>query len=240
MAIKKGSAKTSTAGSSLIVFDHHATPEATNLHEIAAYHESISWGTATQKMLYKRGSLSQSVKPMTSSMSENISRMRIKEAAALSVAVIDERVWLEKDGVGAEGSKYYKVDNSRRAVWQKRRVYLQDADAAFQDFDDFVSKLFPEAISVFDFLIIHQGIIDNAREKTGDNFSAIWQKLEHKARWVVIDSGRGQPEQARAHNLRWVEYSNLAECLVHYAGNKLKLAELLWTLRASSQDGTFK
>jgi hypothetical protein len=226
-------------GSDTLVFDHSSASDKTKLYEAAAYHESFSWGVPTQKMLQKGGALIKSAEPMTSTMLENISRQKIKEAAALSVAVIDERVWLEKDGPATEGVRHYKGDTSRINVWRKRRVFLQDTNLALQDFEQFVSSCTPPpGDTCFDFLIIHQGIIDSVREKMGgERFLATWRKLDPKARWVVIDSGRGHPEHARNEDLRWVEYSNLAECLVGNAGNKLKLAELLWTLRASAKNG---
>jgi hypothetical protein len=227
------------AGTKWLVFDHSSDADDTELYEIAAFHESFRYGSPSEKMLQKRGSLIKNSELMTSAVIENQTRQRIREAAGLSVAVIDERVWLERDGVATEGASHYK-DVSRLTVWKKRRVFLQDTNLALEDFDTFVNSLSPTSISVFDFVIIHQGIIDSVREKTGSNFDAIWLRLERKTRWLVIDSGRGQPEQARKDDLRWVEYSNLAECLVQYAGNKLKLTELLWTLRASSKDGTFR
>ena len=221
-----------------LVFDHSANSDQTNLYQQAAYHESFSWGSPTQKLLQKGSAFSKSSEMITTATYESINRQRIKEAAALSVAVIDERVWLEKDGPATEGVRHYKGDTTRITVWRKRRVFLQDTNLALDDFLLFVeSCLPPKPDAHFDFLIIHQGIIDGVREKMGgDAFLQAWFTLDRKARWVVIDSGRGHPELARNHNLRWVEYSNLAECLVGNAGNKMKLAELLWTLRASAKN----
>lgn len=223
-----------------LVFDHKSEVDKTSLFKTAAYHEAISWGSPTADMLEKRGQVhGLNAEQMTSEMVERQRRLRLKEMAALSVAVIDERVWLEKDGLASVGVKYYtKTATSRYDVWRKRRVYLQDTNEVLRDFGKFVDSLVPpRGRAHFDFLIIHQGIIDGVRDRLGAKFEERWTSLRRKARWLVVDSGRGQPEQARADDLRWVEYSNLAECLIQYAGDKLKLAELLWTLRASSKSG---
>lgn len=222
-----------------LVFDHREAQDETKLFQKADYHHGFRHWVATGQLL-KKGSQSfvRKSKNITNETIDNLSRLRIKEAAGLSVAVIDERVWLEKDGTAVEGVSHYvsEANTTRFAVWEKRRVYLQDANFALDNFSEFVDNLHPN-LDIFDFLIIHQGIIDTVRDKDKENFDRLWRRLKNRARWVVIDSGRGQPEQAREDDLRWVEYSNLAECLVQYAGDKFRLAELLWTLRASAKIG---
>ncbi|HJT27331.1 MAG TPA: hypothetical protein VJ784_07990 [Pyrinomonadaceae bacterium] len=238
------------ATSQLLVFDHKAGQDKSILFQSAAYHQGFGHGSNVEQMLTQRAKdvvrakigkkIIQDAAKWTDTMADNHKRLRIKETAGLSVAVIDERVWLEKDGPATEGVRNYTGSTSRFDVWKKRRVFLQDANKALDNFSSFVENLDPEGIPVFDFIIIHQGIIDSAKEKEKDKkvFDAIWKTLKNRARWMVIDSGRGQPEQAREDNLRWVEYSNLAECLVQHAGDKFRLAELLWTLRASAKNGT--
>ena len=230
-----------------LVFDHKSAPDKTKLFENAAYHQSFTHGHGVEQMLWQKGKEVRGDKPpkdlirnpaqWTNAMVDNYRRLRIKETTGLSVAIIDERVWLEKDGEATEGVRHYVSSKSRVDVWRKRRVYLQDANKALDNFPHFVENLAPADLPVFDFIIIHQGIIDSIKDKEKDNFDPAWRKLKNRSRWIVIDSGRGQPEQARVHNLRWVEYSNLAECLVQRAGDKFGLAELLWTLRASASNG---
>jgi hypothetical protein len=228
------------APSRWLVFDHKSDADRTTLYRTAAYHESIYFGSPTAEMLEKRGQAHGiNGVHLTTEMVERQRRLRLKEMAALSVAVIDERVWLEKDGLAPSGvKKYSKRATSRYDVWRKRRVYMQDTNEALRDFGKFVDSLTPpRGRYLFDFLIIHQGIIDGVKDRMGGKFEERWTSLRRKARWLVVDSGRGQPEQARADDLRWVEYSNLAECLIQYAGDKMRLVELLWTLRASSRNG---
>ncbi|MGZ8846391.1 MAG: hypothetical protein ACXW3C_07990 [Pyrinomonadaceae bacterium] len=228
-----------------IVFDHGMNPDTTNLFRVSKYHETLSAGMPVIELLDKRkGSLMGGAKHMgvQSDVIERQTNLRVKEVAALSVAVIDERVWLEKDGVAGDGVRKYTTPamRSRLAVWEKRRVYIQNTNKALLDFSAFVDSLTPSNIGIFDFIIIHQGIIDSVKGVGDPHFKDAWRKLKGKARWLVIDSGRGQPEQARLEYLRWVEYSNLAECLIHYAGDKFRLAGLLWTLRASSKEGAVR
>lgn len=222
-----------------LVFDHQTNSDATTLFRAAAYHDTFNQGSPLANLLEKQGR-SRRIRPeqMTAEMLESRRRLYIKEAAALSVAIIDERVWLEKDGAATEGvKKYGGAARSRIVVWRKRRVFVQDTNHALRNFSEFVDTLAPPDRNIFDFIIIHQGIIDGVRDRVGEKFLEKWDSLRRKARWVVVDSGRGQPEQARADDLRWIEYSNLAECLIQHAGDKFRLAELLWTLRASSRTG---
>ena len=117
-------------------------------------------------------------------------------------------------------------------VWEKRRVYLQNADDAVANFSDFVEHMHPpDGNDCFDFVVIHQGIIDEVKKTlTLDKFNAAWTKLKKRTRWLVIDTGRGLPEQARLESHRWVEYSNVAECVARYAGDKFRFAQLLSAL----------
>jgi uncharacterized protein YkuJ len=205
--------------SNYLVFDHKEDSDNTNLFENSAFHYSISGGTHIANLLMEGNPY------------------LIKEMAAISVAVIDERIWLEKDGDAVAGVKYYNnAENKKRInTWKKRRVYLQDTDKVRRNFKEFVKELKPpNRDCFFDFIIIHQGIIDEVRKQLGENeFQEAWEALKSKARWVIITTGRGEPEMARNERLRWVEYSNLAECLIQNAGDKIILAHLLWGLRIS-------
>lgn len=234
-------------GQKLLVFDHLEKSNTTVLFEKAAYHESFSkdGGSSVAKLLLWQSAPSDDASGETSAEQ---SRFRLHETAALSVAIIDERVWLEKDGPASVLTKYTEDFRTREQIWNKRRVFLGDTGKAFDDFEAFIEELTPPDREIFDFIIIHQGIIDAARDKlekmvvsgervSQSRFDRAMNQLRGKARWLVIDSGRGQPEHAVAGNLRWVEYSNLAECVIHNAGDKFRLAELLWRLRASTDSG---
>ncbi|MGZ5434604.1 MAG: hypothetical protein ACXWID_01605 [Pyrinomonadaceae bacterium] len=242
----------------LLVFDHLPRPDTTPLFDQAAFHEPFDGTSALGNLLLLQStpgdeatrdvSADQS-RTRTAETSYDQSRFRLRETAGLSVAIIDERLWLEKDGLATGLTKYTAAFKTREEVWKKRRVFLANTGKAFEDFEAFVEKLKPPDRDLFDFVIIHQGIIDTARDKLEkmvvstdrlrqNRFDKAMNQLREKARWLVVDSGRGQPEHALAWNLRWVEYSNLAECVIHNAGDKFKLAELLWRLRASADNGT--
>jgi hypothetical protein len=227
--------------SPLLVFDHHPASDTTALFRRAAYHEALDSHSPLANLLLKSSTILRGSEELGPALLERERRHRIKETAGMSVAVIDERVWLEKDGPAERGVRKYAAPRSRHDVWARRRVFLQDTNEALRDFGRFAQSLVPTHVEIFDFVIIHQGIIDAVRDKmTTKAFEDAWLGLRAKARWLVVDSGRGQPEKARESNLRWVEYSNLAECLIQEAGDKFKLAELLWTLRASSGSGALK
>ena len=203
----------------LLTFDHKPDSDDTDLYEHAAYHQSIKSNFPTAVLL------------------QDGDQFRIKEACAMSVAVVDERIWKEREEKATTGVIKYDSSESKELAetWKKRRVYLKNTDKAFSNFKRFVAKnLGPPHDVPFDFLIIHQSIIGDAKEKLGENFEPVWEELKSKTRWLIVDTGRGVPDQAREENLRWVEYSNLAECLIRSAGDKRKLMDLLWSVRAGT------
>lgn len=136
-------------------------------------------------------------------------------------------------------------------AWEKGRVWLLNHRNALDNFGKFVADLdtqFMDTLNegdkikpLFDFFIIHQGIIDEIKrldaEKRTSRFEEGWVRLRKKVRWLVVDTGRGRPDQAVNDCLRWVEYSNLADCLVQRAAAKLDLAHLLFALQAEFPKG---
>jgi hypothetical protein len=185
------------------------------LYSKAAFHECFSSGLPTVELL----------------KSEN-NRWRVKEAAAITVAVLDERVFMERNREARKAVGKYKCPGNKtvEGAWKKRRVYLLDHEQAIKRFDNFLN----EGV-VYDFFVIHQGIIDEVKKRDEDCFSRGWKRIKDCSRWIVIDTGRGEPGQARAERLRWVEYSVLSDRLINNAAEKYGLAQLLFALRAKSQ-----
>jgi len=214
-----------------LIYDHKKRPEEDNLFKTASFHHSFSSDEPIAEVFPKPQGNSQPT------ASQIVELLRLWEASAISVAVIDERIWLERDRQARHGVSKY-ADNSDFCLvlnaWKKRRVYLLDPDKAKRNFNEFVTNCLipPEGAQFYDFVIIHQGIIDEIKKSIGDGFKKPWEGLREKARWVIIDTGRGRPDQAKEERLRWVEYSNLAECLVTFAADKLRLAHLLFALQA--------
>jgi len=218
-----------------LVYDHRSPPqEATQLFSTAAFHESFS-ASAEYSFLRKEEN-----PPWT--------RWRVKEAAAVKVGVLDERIFLARDSAAKKGVGKYDCDDYKKVAkaWEKRRVWLLSHQDAIDAFDEFVDNLEREVRGVlnerdkesplFDFFIIHQGIIDeikrNDAKKRMSRFQQGWSKLQERVRWLIIDTGRGRPDQAIKDCLRWVEYSNLADCLIQRAAAKMDLAYLLFALKA--------
>jgi hypothetical protein len=211
-----------TSSQNPLLFDHQGESDNTNLFKKAAFHECFTGGTSTDTLLQSRDSRM---------------RWRVKEAAAISVGVLDERVFLEKDNEAREAvDKYSKSENKKIIkAWQTRRVYLFNHESAIGDFEQFVQNKLAY-YGFLDFFIIHQGIIDAIKksdeEKHTSKFTKGWNILKEKVRWLIIDTGRGRPDQAIRECLRWVEYSNLAEFVLQRCAVKYDLAQLLFALQA--------
>lgn len=206
----------------LLVYDHKPNSDKTKLFEKAHFHECFTRDTPTYCLLNSQ---------------DGWMRWRVKEAAAISVGVLDERIFLEKDKKAKEAVSRYQCENNRKIenAWRKRRVYLFNHEDAINDFKNFVENL-KQSYKALDFFVIHQGIIDAIKkrdeEKRDNKFSSGWKELKEITRWLIIDTGRGRPDQAIKECLRWVEYSNLADCLVQRAAIKYNLAQLLFALQA--------
>ncbi len=216
-----------------LAFDHDGTGEGkvdrTNLYRDSAYHQAIKSGQPMATLLYE-------ALEKAKNKNEEMLLYRIKEAAAVKVGVVDERIFQRRDEIKdfVEGSDKYGEQNSLKikSLWEKRRVDILDIDPIVKDFYSFADSL---EESTYDFFIIHQGLIDDARkpENTGpDRFEEGWKLLKQKVRWVIIDTGRGKPERAMQEGLRWIEYSNLAEYLINRAGDKYGLTRILFALQA--------
>lgn len=195
------------------VFDHKDSADDTALYERSHFHTTFKAGSKTQELL-TNGHL-----PI------------IKEFSLMSVGIIDERIWMKRNIEARYGTKKYTKDESKKLinVWKKRRVDLMDSDLALEKFSVFVDRI----ESMYDFMVVHQGIIEHAKTRV-DNFESVWKELKGKCRWIVVDTGRGKPDRARDEGLRWVEYSNLSECVVESSGDKKKLIDLLTSLRAET------
>jgi len=215
----------------LILFDHSKYVDATDtVLNNTAFHCPFDGNDSTHVLLQSEDH-----------------KWRTKEAAALSVAVLDERVWSDRDTLvsnpDAISSKYPSSHRTVSRAWERQRVHLLDPTEALTDFKSFVSDVKDQMDDdwklpihgMCDFLIVHQGIIDKVKQEQGkDLFKNSWQSLKKRYRWIVIDTGRGSPDQAEEEGLRWVEYSNLADPLLHAAADKFQLSRLLFALRADT------
>ncbi|MBN1155657.1 hypothetical protein JXB12_12135 [candidate division KSB1 bacterium] len=218
---------------SYIAFDHQSDKQDhSDFYMHSAYHQAISGGQSMATLLLKA----------QTECDEKI-LFKIKEAASVSVGILDERIAERgNENVGPiEGINKYSDDAKKlKTLWGKRRVYILDIEAAITNFLTFVENLKTDSThntddTVYDFFIIHQGIIDDAKktDNTGsERFEQGWQLLKKKVHWIIIDTGRGKPDRAREENLRWMEYSNLAEYTINKAGDKFSLVQMLFALQA--------
>ena len=136
-----------------------------------------------------------------------------------------------RDTSRSAGKMKYSNQMTFETAWAKQRVTVLDAVSAKMDFSSFVDNLQPpRGSNRYDFLVVHQGDLDKIFDAIPESFELLWKRLKAKARWVVIETGRGKPELAHSEGLRWVEYSNLAEILFH--GSKLDLVSFMFALHS--------
>lgn len=228
------------------VYDHYDGPEykideamcgpAYELYKTAFFHECLDSGSVVRTLI------DDMIDADELSLQATEAIWRIKEASALSIAILDERIYEKKNQKrSGKGTEKYSEGLSFEQAWRKRRVYLLDADRAVEGLSKFSNRQ-PSRIlwkdnpqlrqdNCFDFLVVHQGILDKIRDAEGiEVFEAGWRELKAKARHVVITTGRGRPETARKETLRWIEFSNLSEAVSR--GSKADLATLLFALQA--------
>lgn len=163
----------------------------------------------------------------------------LKEAAASVVGIMDNRIYREKDSPRkGYGTWKFPETFTLADAWEKRQVYFLDPEMAKKNFEEFIdnnlfSSVKNKRFSKYDFLVLHQGDLDEIESKIGEKeFDRLWLKLQKKTGYMVLVSGRGMPKIAREKRLRWVSYSALADELLNKS--KLELIELLYSLRATS------
>lgn len=229
------------------------------LFATAAFHECLDNGSARGLLedvptrIEKDGTLPPSLKA---------DLLYFKEASIVSVAVLDERVYekAKADRFGIGTSKYSDNVGTRRTfaqAWEKRHVYLMDNDPAEKKFLTFVRRqakrvreLHEQGIlrePCYDFIVVHEGILEKARRvmisdskkyptsaEAKADFEIAWNQLKSLARHTVISTGRGRPDTAQLEQLRWVEFSNLADAVMR--GCKVDVASLLFALQTVKGD----
>lgn len=234
-----------------IVYDHcsdadcRVTNNADNpkysLYQAAAFHEILDAGSPARS-LFEHIEANEALSPETT---EAI--LRLKDASSVTVAILDERI-LEKQEQPRSGIGTSKYSDSLtfKDAWEKRGVYLLDHELAQVDFTKFLTSVGlglrrdNRENNRYDFLIVHQGILDKIRHRQPqvfqrqqsniDGVESEWERLKALARHVVITTGRGKAPTAQEENLRWVEYSNLSDAV--FRGCKLDLTSLLFAVQA--------
>jgi len=226
-----------------LVYDHESNTdqeggEGHNLYASSDFHECIDADSPLRDVFTHIGN---AISSKSINTEHEVIIYRLIEASAISIAILDERIWLERErkNFGGMGTKKYSSDVTLKKVWEKRRIYLLDADKALSNFDEFIKESFQskgDRYWEYDFLVAHQGRLEEIEKKVGhEKFNSGWEEMKKKARWVIINTGRGKPPLAEKEGLRYVEYSNLGETLLK--GAKLDLAYLLFALQAEPRRG---
>lgn len=219
-----------------LVFDHWDNPHIgrKELYQSSEFHESIG-GSHPAREIFK--SVERQLKMKEQGQLETdtlVFLMQLREAAAAKIAVMDERIFDRRDDLSAGGASRALEGQTFEDSWEKRRLYLLDHNEAAHRFTEFGLKGLDEG-EIYDVLVVHQGILDKLAKLPHEIYQVGWQRLKARARFVVVDTGRGKPEVSRAENLRWLEYSNLSEAV--FRGTKLDVVSLLFALRAESEIG---
>lgn len=212
------------SGTRLLLFDHRGTPPPdvgnNKAFTSSAFHQCVSGGEDLYYLLR--------------ATNEPWTRGQLKESAAVKVGILDERLSdpaiLQHEASYGSGKLGVAKNTRVRDAWLKRRVWITDTDEALENFCGYVQRLRNEH-KQFDFFIIHQGIIDRIKKISIPLFEEGWWSLKEIVRWMVIDTGRGRPEQAAEDGLPWVEYSNISDVVIQRAGDKRALTQLLFALK---------
>ena len=224
-----------------LTYDHCDSPDKGGepdspgevLYTSSQFHESIG-GTHPAREIFKKAQEEMAANGELE-VPTLVALMQLKEAAAVKIAVLDERIFDRRhDAASGTGTKYLKNSKFGKA-WAKRRVYLLDHEKAEKSFKTLPLDGLEEG-EFYDVLVVHQGIIDKLRDKlkqSPQEYEAGWRRLKERARFVVVDTGRGKPDTARDEGLRWLEYSNLSEAV--FRGSKLDVVSLLFALRADAE-----
>lgn len=131
--------------------------------------------------------------------------LELIEAAYTRVAIIDERVseWSQGD---IESIK-------RKKVLDNMRLFIVDVDLKNITYNDISTKV--KALQQMHFIVMHQGILDKVAKESSQNVASLIKLLANKARWMIVDSGRGVPPNLMI-NVRFVEVSALLKLLMEY------------------------
>lgn len=229
-----------------LVFDHQKWSANSDLCQKAIFQESLDDISPTRNLLHTVSYYLTRLEELNEKQRTHLAQsvFLLKEAAATTVGILDNRIYRQGESKLLEGNKGYgfgKFPNSftLSETWKKRRVYFLDPKRAKEDFEEFIEEqllppLAARDFEKYDFLILHQGDLDEIQSKmkrVEKNFESVWSKLEQKAKHLVIVTGRGMPQIALDRKLHWVGYSALADELL--GKSKIELVEMLYSLRAT-------
>ncbi len=152
--------------------------------------------------------------------------LELIESALTNVVIVDERIsdWAKRD---------YALQKTNNDILKKMRVFIPDLKCEDVKFDDLEKKI-NETIQdkeKYEFFVIHQGVLDKLR-KENNNDTKLMSVVKDKFKWLVIDSGRGVPENLdkyKVYNVRFVEISALQMLLDNF--DKHGLVQTLFSTR---------
>ncbi|MFQ5686053.1 MAG: hypothetical protein ACE5GV_05275 [Candidatus Scalindua sp.] len=154
--------------------------------------------------------------------------LELIESALTRVVIVDERVseWAKRN---------FAFNKTNQDMLQKMRVFVPEVDRENIKFDDLKSKItkIPTGVNKCQFFVIHQGILDKLKkENNKDRDKKLMGIVKEKFKWIVIDSGRGVPEnfdRYEEYKVRFVEISALQRLLENF--DKHGLAQTLFSTR---------
>lgn len=202
-----------------VVFDHASNISAeSELYRSARFHVPFSGGDALYNLWHGDEEELELV------------RYYLLEAAFTNVAVVDSRI--SEEAHRPAGASKIPDGISLGSVWSRMGVDLLDHQPIVESFGAFVQDLVHQK---YKFLVFHQGELDNIIQKD-KVFDEHWKMLKNKVGHIVIDTGRGRPDQAKKDGLRWLPYTDLQDIIIgQIRGNnasvaKYNLVKLLFSL----------
>jgi len=92
------------------------------------------------------------------------------EMGATNIAIVDDRIWRTKNKICTVGKYKKKSSKELLTLWKKQGVDIYDVDVAINNFEEFVES-FPN--EKYQFLIFHQGEIDEIKKRNRNEFEGL-------------------------------------------------------------------
>lgn len=162
-------------------------------------------------------------------------RAKVYIATHLAVGDNTEPTPLHESFTDAE-SQHNAAKGSTRPTCPSLKIRISSEGLAVAEYDrycpDGERKSPEEELPKFDIVVIHQGVIDTFKPKTGngngDETMRNWILMTHP--WLVVESGRGIPPDLQKKPIRFLSFSALDQALSLDGIGKLLLTRRLMAL----------
>lgn len=225
--------------SELIIFDNHHDKMVVNNYQITGpaskYYQGVSGGTSFGIFLKNQQS---------NEVDKKLNLRGLAEASMVKVLIADERIWRNSQGKVTikEGKTVWRLD-----LLEKMGIFLipvSDSTISKEERKKIVGDSYQDVT----FFVIHQGLIDKMKgdnlKKTSKNTAAkndsgtqFIKDVVNKFPYVIIDSGRGEPEELEP-GTRYIPMSAIENFVDEM--DKYSLIQTLFSVRRATRGNNKK